>query len=94
MSSSFVKNLLIEQRRRSVATLMKYVERDIYPRLPQQLREELREQILSTLGGYHDLCLDVLKASASDGIVVNEEALALIEKIHGQLADIRAHVGE
>jgi len=91
--SSFVRNLLVEQRRRSVATLMKYVEREIYPKLPQSLREELREAILSTLGAYHDLCLDVLKASVADGVVVNEEALELIAQIHEELAAIRARVG-
>lgn len=79
----FVRNLLIEQRRRTVGALMGHIEERVYPRLPAAERKELRDKVLQTVNAYHDICLDVLKSSVNDGSVVNEEALRLLAEIHG-----------
>lgn len=81
----FVRNLLIEQRRRAVGTLMGYIEANVAAKLDRQQNKELRDQVLRTIGAYHDVCLDVLKSSVNDGSVVNEEALRLLGEIHQQV---------
>lgn len=81
----FVRNLLIEQRRRTVGTLMTHIEEKVYPRLPAAERQALRERVLSSVNAYHDVCLDILKSSVNDGSVVNEEALTLLAEIHNRV---------
>lgn len=81
----FVKNLLIEQRRRTVGSLMGHIEEKVYPRLPAHERKDLRDKVLQTVNAYHDVCLDVLKSSVNDGSVVNEEAIRLLAEIHGHV---------
>ena len=79
---SFVKNLLIEQRRRTVGALMGHIEEKVYSRLTPPERKELRDKVLQTVNAYHDICLDILKSSVNDGSVVNEQALELLAEIH------------
>lgn len=83
----FAKNLLNEQRRRMVGSLMAYIEHNVYPHLPAAERAELRTKVLSSVSAYHDVCLDMLKASVHDGTMLNDEALQLI---HSMRADVRA----
>lgn len=83
----FAKNLLNEQRRRMVGSLMAYIEHNVYPHLPDQQRVELRAKVLSSVSAYHDVCLDMLKATLNDGTTLNDEALQLIHSMH---ADVRA----
>jgi hypothetical protein len=83
----FAKNLLNEQRRRMVGSLMSYIEHNIYPVLSPEERTELRSKVLASTSAYHDVCLDMLKASVADGTTLNDEALQLI---HGMRADLKA----
>lgn len=84
-SNEFVRNLLIEQRKRLTGSLMTHIERNVYPHLSQKERQELREKVLASIGVYHDTCLDMVKASVNDGSFVNEEALLLLRSIHGKV---------
>lgn len=81
-SNEFVRNLLIEQRKRLVSSLMEYSERNVYPRLNDAERKALRDKVLASVGVYHDTCLDILKASVNDGSIVNEVALDAIAELH------------
>lgn len=83
----FAKNLLNEQRRRMVGSLMAYIEHNVYEHLSPAARVELRGKVLSSVSAYHDVCLDMLKASVQDGTTGNDEALQLI---HSMRADLRA----
>jgi hypothetical protein len=82
MSSDFVKNLLIEQRKRLVGSIMTHAEKTLFERLTPVEQRVFREKVLSSVGAYHDTCLDILKASVNDGSVVNGEALELLRDIH------------
>ena len=84
-NNEFVRNLLIEQRRRLVGSLMEYVERSVYPRLRPEEQKALREKVLGSVGAYHDTVLDILKASVDDGSMVNAHALELITQIHREV---------
>lgn len=90
--SQFVNNLMAQQRKRAVGTLMSYVERDIYPHLPQIQAKELREKVLAVIGAYHEVTLDVLKSAVDDGTAVNDDALAILSRMDGNLRALAQEV--
>lgn len=71
----FLKSLLAESRKRLVGSLMSYLEQNVYPKLNKQQQDELRTKVLTSVGAYHDACLDMLKASINDGSISNEYLL-------------------
>jgi hypothetical protein len=85
MSQEFVRNILTEQRKRMVGSLMQYLEREVYPKLSREQQKALREKVLNSTVSYHDVCLDVLKASVNDGSVINEEAVRLMAELNTRL---------
>lgn len=87
MASEFVRNLLIEQRKRVVSSVMTHLERNVFPKLSEAEQRATRDKVLAAIGVYHDTCLDVLKASVNDGSVINEQALELISEIHRKVTD-------
>lgn len=77
-----VRDLAVEQRRRLVGSLMDFVERQVYVYLPEENRRALRDKVLASVGVYHDFMLDVLRATVTDDVVTNEEAIVLLRSIH------------
>jgi len=75
-------NLLTSQHKRLVATIMRHVEREVYPALSLEQRRELREVIVRAAGAYHDTALDCQKAMSSGEDVHNERLYELLEQIH------------
>lgn len=86
MTNSFAANFLTEQRKRMVGTLMRYLEDNVYDSLTAPQQQALRKKVLTTVAQYHDVCLDLIKASVNDGTVANEETARLLT---GMAADIR-----
>lgn len=82
----FVKAMAIQNRQRMVATVMNCIEKEIAPRLPANERSQLisrfRTRVMQAVGAYHDVTLDMLKASIADGSMTNEVALSLLQQIH------------
>ncbi len=87
MENPFVKNLLTESRKRLVGSLMSYMEQNVYPELDKKQQEELRNKVLTSVGAYHDACLDMIKASVNDGSMVNEHFLDEIYDMFNELMD-------
>lgn len=85
----FARNVLNEQRRRLIGNLMQYLESHVYEHLSDHEQRELRKRVLTAVGAYHDVCLDMLKASIDDGSVVNEEALKLMARLSQQMDTLR-----
>lgn len=81
----FLKNLLVESRKRVVGSLMSYMEQNVYPSLGKTEQEELRQKVLNAVGAYHDTCLDMLKASVNDGSVSNQLLLDAIYDLHDEV---------
>lgn len=83
----FVRNLTIQQRKRLVAQLMEHFEKRVCPALPAPVREralaDYRDKVMSSVGAYHDVVLDCLKAVMVDDttVVLNEEALLMLREI-------------
>lgn len=81
--SQELANLLTSQHKRLVATVMRHIEKDVYPVLTIDARRALREVVIRAAGVYHDAALDCVKASSSDdGVVHNERLYDLLEQIH------------
>lgn len=88
----FVRNMLNEQRRRAVASLMQYLEANIFDRLTEREQRELRSKVIGSVGQYHDVCLDMLKASVNDGTVMNDEAARLLAGLKSEVTNLRREV--
>lgn len=86
----FVRNMLAEQRKRMVGTLMQHIEREVYPHLDPSSQVRLRKVVLSSTSAYHDMCLDMLKASVSDGTVINDEAARLLARLNNEVQQMHA----
>lgn len=88
----FVRNMLNEQRKRLVGTLMQHLEAQVYPHLNDRERHDLRKKVLAATSSYHDICLDLLKASVNDGSMVNDEAIRLLARLNTEVRALtRAH---
>ena len=85
--SELARNMLIERRKRLVGSLLEYMEKKVYHRLPANERTELRKKVIAEVGSYHDVCLDLVKASVNDGVLVNEEAIAAIHELNRNLTN-------
>jgi uncharacterized protein YutE (UPF0331/DUF86 family) len=88
----FVRNMLVEQRKRLVGTVMTYVEKEVYPKLTEMERRALRKRILTAVDSYHDVCLDMLKASVDDGLLLNDEAARLLARLNTEIASLKERV--
>lgn len=82
---NFVRNMLNEQRRRVVGSLMQYFEANVYEHLTPAQQKELRGRVIASIGQYHDVCLDMLKASVNDGTVMNDEAARLLARLNTEV---------
>ena len=81
--SQELANLLTTSHKRLVATVMRHIEREVYPALTVQARKDLREVVIRAAGVYHDTALDCLKAVEPDDTMVhNERLFDLLEQIH------------
>lgn len=80
--NSFVLNILAENRKRLVGSLMSYLEMNVYPDLDVPEQKALREKVLTSVGAYHDAVRDIVKASVNDGSVQNELVLEAIAELH------------
>ena len=88
----FVRNMLNEQRKRAVGSLMQYLEANVYDRLSIEERQELRARVLAAIGQYHDTCLDMMKASINDGTLINEDAVRMLAKLNSDVTHLRREV--
>lgn len=87
--STFVRNVLGEQRKRAMAGVLSYAESHIYPHVPERVQKEFRAKVIAVLSQYHDTCLDLLKASVDDGMASNDEALRLLAKINRDISELK-----
>lgn len=76
------KELLDRQRKRLLATVLGHCEQSTWwTKLTPLQQRQLREKVLTAVGAYHDLMLDLMRSS-DDGTVQNEIALELLDKIY------------
>lgn len=80
-SESQVLRLITERRRRLVATVMGYAEREIFEQLSDAQQADFRRKIIGAIDDFADLMRDVIKVTSEES-VVNDHALRLLEQIH------------
>lgn len=95
MAENFARRLIQEQRKRLVAGLLNCAEgQPWWKNLTEEQRRTYRGEVMTRVGAYHDLCLDVIKVASDDDTMVNERALELLELVHdGQRSLERALSG-
>lgn len=86
MAESQMLRLLTERRRRLVASIMGYAERELFDQLSTKQQQDFRRKTLTSIDEFCDLIRDVIKISTQDA-AVNDHALELLESLHdGQRA--------
>lgn len=82
-----VTEYLKNRRNRAVGTILGHIEREVYPKLTQAQRDQLRQVVIDAANSYHDSVLDLVKAE--DG-VRNEVVIELLERIDGKVSTNKA----
>ena len=90
MSLDVVRNMLGEQRKRLVASILGFMEsEDWWGELHDDEREQLRAKVRGAIGVYHDVTLDLLKATLGGSqVLMSEDALRLLQSTHDGLVDL------
>lgn len=81
MANDQLVRLLVERRKRLVASILGHAEREFFAQLSVQQQQDFRRKTLGAVDEFADLMRDVLKITSED-VVVNGHALELLEKIH------------
>ena len=86
MTDNHLVRLIVERRKRLVASIMGHAEREFFDQLSPKQQQDFRRKTLTAIDEFADLMRDVLKITSED-VMVNGHALELLEKIHdGQRA--------
>jgi hypothetical protein len=80
------RDLLATRGRRTIATLLTYMEENVWPELPDEVRMHVqaaaRSKILSVLGDYQDLAMDLI---ASEDATINEFWVEELARLHDRI---------
>ena len=84
-----VQDFLTNRRNRCVGSILGNAERAAWFKdLSSQEREDLRKLVRDAVGSYHDSVLDLVRAE--DGVMRNDEVVALLERIEQTIDQRRA----
>lgn len=78
-----VKDFLKARRDRALGSILGHAEREVYPQLSPQQRDQMRTVTIDALNSYHDSVLDLVKSES--GTLRNEEVLKLLERLDDRL---------
>lgn len=81
MADESLRKLLTSQRRRLVATVLGFAERELYPDLTEAQQHAFRAKVLEAVQAYHDVMTDILGAAENDQQLINVEAIELLREI-------------
>lgn len=84
-----VIDVVSRQRRRLIASILGYAEREFYPDLTAEQQAGFRAKVLGSVGVFADLMIDMLR-SANEGYWINDEAMTLLADINSQIQNLRA----
>lgn len=86
--NSYAKNLLSTRGRRSIATLLTWMEANVWPEIEADLQAEARSKIMQVMGEYQDLAMDMV---ASETGVINDYWVDEIDKLHRAIRSLNGH---
>ncbi len=83
MGDESLRRLITEQRKRAVAGIMGSAERSSWwTKLTREEQLAFRDKVLTSIGVFHDLVLDVVKVNnEGTDMVWNEHALELLSAV-------------
>lgn len=87
--NSYAKNLLATRGRRASATLLTWLENNVYEYVPPEAQGEIRGKVLQIISEYQDLAMDLV---ASDTGAINEFWVEELGRIHSTLRSIDGHL--
>ncbi len=80
--SSMAANLVATRGNRCSASILGYLERNVYeahPDITTHEQKAIRQMVLDTINSFKDLAIDIVK---SDVAVLNDEWVRKIDEIH------------
>lgn len=93
-SESFVANLIAARGNRVTASILGYLEEQVYrqvPQIPTDLQKRIRQVVLDQVNGFKDLAIDIVK---SDTDHINEHWVKTLDEIHAGIQKLqKADVG-
>lgn len=91
---SFVANLIAARGNRVTASILGYLEEQVYrqvPQIPTELQKRIRQVVLDQVNGFKDLAIDIVK---SDTDHINEHWATMLAQIHDGVQKLqKAEVG-
>jgi hypothetical protein len=87
-----VVRLMLEQRKRFIASVLGHAEREFYPKLTDDERDGFRQKVFDAADAYTDFVRDILKVVDQDQMR-NDRALKLIEAMHASQRQIVEKLG-
>lgn len=77
--NNFARNLLAARGRRTVATLLTYLEDNVWQYVPEHVQREARGRVLATVGEFQDLAMDMITADTG---TINEFWVEQLDGLH------------
>lgn len=87
--NTFAKNLLGTRGRRCVATILTYLEENVWEHVPPDKQQQARSAILATLGEYQDLAMDIV---TSDTGTINQFWVEELENLHQEIRSLNGRI--
>jgi hypothetical protein len=82
MSGDLTSRLLVEQRKRLIASILGAAEGSRWWSLLSVAEQRAhRDKVLASVGTFYDFCRDVIKVTGED-IIRNDYAVDLLSKVH------------
>jgi hypothetical protein len=88
-SNSMAANLVATRGNRCTASILGYLEDNIYRDVPQittQMQKAIRQVILDQVNTFKDLAIDIVK---SDTAMMNQVWVEKLDEIHHELREMR-----
>lgn len=85
--NSMVANLVATRGNRCSASILGYLENNLYenhPGITTHEQKQIRQMVLDTINGFKDLAIDIVKSDVS---IINAEWAEKIDEIHRAIKD-------
>lgn len=84
--------LLAEQRKRMLASIMRFAEQETWwGLLSKEEQERYRTNVVNAINVFYDFCRDVIKVSEDEGIT-SDASLKLLNQMHASQRAIETHL--
>ena len=86
MNNTPTANLIAARGNRCTASILGWMEKNIYSNLSEDQRRQVRQVVLDNVNAFKDLAIDIVK---SDAAYVNEFWAEKLDRIHDEVRALR-----